>query len=404
MLVKFLKGVHCDPSLMASSQAVRYVLLTAAVLHMMGFSAVAPVTSTLVKSLGGDSVVQGLLASAFTLAQLVSAPLWGWASDRVGRRVIIAVGLGLAAIGHAGLYLAGGLPTAFVARVVSGLGGGTLPAIQAAVLELSRPEERAASMAQFGAALGIGFVAGPLLGGALSILSPRDPFLVAAVLSATAALWSTAVYESAPTATPQAPKAEERGAGVNPLYLLVFFLLNASYAQLEAFISFYGGDLGLRPMYVGIAMSLASAAAVTAQTVVKRLEKERPTDSDIAIGLAVMAAGLATAAIPTPYTYLIGVVVSAAGQVIASAFISKAVAASANRVGLAFGEMQAAGSLGRLAGPVDEGLLYKTLSPTPSFLEGAGLAAMGLLLIIGATRLNLTPDLPALSRGKREEA
>ena len=378
-------------------------MLTAAVLHMMGFSAVVPVTSTLVKSLGGDSVVQGLLASAFTLAQLVSAPLWGWASDRLGRRVIIAVGLGLAAIGHAGLYLARDLPTAFVARAVSGLGGGTLPVIQAAVLELSRPEERAASMAQFGAALGIGFVAGPLLGGALSILSPRDPFLAAAVLSATAALWSTAVYESAPTAAPQ-PKAEGRGAGVNPLYLVVFFLLNASYAQLEAFISFYGGDLGLRPMYVGIAMSLASAAAVTAQTVVKRLEKERPTDSDIAIGLAVMAAGLATAAVPTPYTYFTGVVVSAAGQVIATAFISKAVATSANRVGLAFGEMQAAGSLGRLAGPVDEGLLYKTLGPTPSFLEGAGLAAMGLLLIIGATRLNLTPTLPTLSQDKREKA
>jgi len=242
------------------------------------------------------------------------------------------------------------------------------------------------------------------LGGALSILSPRDPFLVAAVLSATAALWSTAVYESAPTATPQTPRAEERGAGVNPLYLLAFFLLNASYAQLEAFTSFYGGDLGLRPMYVGIAMSLASATAVTAQTVVKRLERERPTDSDIAIGLAVMAAGLATAAVPTPYTYLIGVVVSAAGQVIATAFISKAVATSANRVGLAFGEMQAAGSLGRLAGPVDEGLLYKTLGPTPSFLEGAGLAAMGLLLIIGATRLNITPALPTLSQDKREKA
>jgi len=388
---------------MPGSQAVRYVLLTAAVLHMMGFSAVAPVTSTLVKSLGGDSVVQGLLASAFTLAQLVSAPLWGWASDRVGRRVIIAVGLGLAAVGHASLYFAKDLPTAFVARAVSGLGGGTLPVIQAAVLELSRPEERAASMAQFGAALGIGFVAGPLLGGALSILSPRDPFLAAAVLSATAALWSTAVYESAPTAAPQ-PKAEVRGAGVNPLYLVVFFLLNASYAQLEAFISFYGGDLGLRPMYVGIAMSLASAAAITAQTVVKRLEKKRPTESDIAIGLAVMAAGLATAAIPTPYTYFTGVVVSAAGQVIATAFISKAVAASANRVGLAFGELQAAGSLGRLAGPVDEGLLYKTLGPTPSFLEGAGLAAMGLLLIIGATRLNITPALPTLSRDKRGEA
>jgi len=60
---------------MAGPRAVRYVLLTAAVFHMMGFSAVAPVTSTLVKSLGGDSVVQGLLASAFTLAQLASAPL-----------------------------------------------------------------------------------------------------------------------------------------------------------------------------------------------------------------------------------------------------------------------------------------------------------------------------------------
>jgi len=107
------------------------------------------------------------------------------------------------------------------------------------------------------------------------------------------------------------------GRGVNPLYLAVFFLLNALYSQLEVFTSFYGGDLGLRPMYVGIAMGLASAAAVTAQTVVKRLEKKCPTDSDIAIGLPVTAAGLATAAVPTPYTYFTGVAVSAAGQVVA---------------------------------------------------------------------------------------
>jgi len=145
-------------------------------------------------------------------------------------------------------------------------------------------------------------------------------------------------------------------------------------------------------MYVGIAMSLASAAAIVAQTVVKRLEKKRPTDSDVAIGLAVTAAGLATAAIPTPYTHFTGVAVSAAGQVVA--WLSHPRRGNKRQQSRPSLRRTASGWVAGLAGPVDEGHLYKTLGPTPSFLEGAGLAALGLLLITGATKLTSPPPCP----------
>ena len=361
----------------------KLALFVAVVLHMVGFGAVIPVMPTLVKSLGGDSVVQGLLASVFTLAQLVSAPLWGWASDRVGRRAVIAAGLGLAALGHAGLYLAGDLPTAFAARAVSGLGGGTLPAIQAAVLELSRPEERAASMALFGMAFGVGFVLGPLIGGVLAIVSPRGPFLAAALLSATAALWTAAVYK--PPATPPQLKSSG-GGGVVVLVAVAFFLMNMSFSQFESIVSYYGSDLGLTPAYIGIMMALAGVAAGGAQWAVRRLERGGSSLRGISVGLAAMAGGLLAVAVPAVPALFVGVAVASAGQIIASAFISKAVAEGAERVGLAFGVMQTAGSLGRLVGPAAGGYLYKALSPSAPFLAAAALAVLTLALFAYGVR------------------
>jgi len=344
----------------------------------MGFSAVAPVTSTLVKSLGGDSVVQGLLTSVFTLAQLASAPLWGWASDRVGGRVVIAAGLGLAALGNAGLYLAGDLPTAFAARAIAGLGGGTLPAIQTAVLELSRPEERATTMALFGMAFGVGFVLGPLIGGIVAVLSPRDPFLAAALLSATAALWTAAVYKPLPT--PPVPKAGGGGGEIVMLVAAAFFLMNMSFSQFESIVSYYGSDLGLTPAYIGLMMAFAGVAAGGAQGVVRRLERGGSTVKGISVGLAAMAGGLLAVAVPAVPALFAGVAVASAGQIIASAFISKAVAEGAERVGLAFGVMQTAGSLVRLVGPAAGGYLYKALSPSAPFLTAAALAVITMVL------------------------
>jgi len=356
----------------------KLALFVAVALHMVGFGAVIPVMPTLVKSLGGDAVVQGLLTSVFTLAQLVSAPLWGWASDRLGRRVIIAAGLGLAALGNAGLYLAKDLAAAFVARALAGLGGGTLPAIQAAVLELSRPEERATSMALFGMAFGVGFVLGPLIGGILAVLSPRGPFLAAALLSATAALWTAAVYK--PPATPLQLKAGGGGGGVVVLVAAAFFLMNMAFSQFEAIVSYYGSDLGLTPAYIGLMMALAGVAAGGAQWAVRRLERGGSTVKGISVGLAAMAGGLLTVAVPAVPALFVGVAVASAGQIMASAFISKAVAEGAERVGLAFGVMQTAGSLGRLVGPAAGGYLYKALSPSAPFLAAAALAVLTLAL------------------------
>src|SRR5262249_3390317 len=115
-------------------------------------------------------LVLGLLMASFSLMQFFFAPFWGRISDRIGRRPILLLGLagsvvfyalfGVAAIvgGAAGLLLL------FAARIGAGIAGATIATAQAVIADSTPPEKRAHGMAMIGAAFGIGFTFGPLLG------------------------------------------------------------------------------------------------------------------------------------------------------------------------------------------------------------------------------------------------
>src|SRR6476620_9682962 len=135
--------------------------------------------------------------SSFSAMTFIFAPLWGRASDRIGRRPVLIVGL----IGSVGFYLLFGIATIFqsmtllfVARIGAGIAGATIPAAQAYIADITSLQNRAKGMALIGAAFGLGFTFGPLLGAAALISSGTGavetspwPGFVAAILSAVAA-------------------------------------------------------------------------------------------------------------------------------------------------------------------------------------------------------------------------
>src|SRR3954468_1014314 len=138
-------------------------------------------------------VIGGLL-SVFSLMQFIFAPIWGRVSDRVGRRPILLIGLvgsvvfyGLFAVASelgAQGHLALGLVLLFVARLGAGVAGATISTAQAVIADCTPPERRAHGMALIGAAFGIGFTFGPLLGYAsLWVPGAAAPGAAAALLS-----------------------------------------------------------------------------------------------------------------------------------------------------------------------------------------------------------------------------
>ena len=115
--------------------------------------------------------------------QLVFSPVLGTLSDRYGRRPVLLVSLAGAAVDYTVMAFTPLLSVLYVGRVVAGITGANMAVATAYIADISREDERAARFGYMNACFGLGFVAGPLLGGLVGTLSPRYPFLLAAVFN-----------------------------------------------------------------------------------------------------------------------------------------------------------------------------------------------------------------------------
>ncbi len=158
------------------------------VINAMGFGIIVPVMPQLLLDLGAGSIdrataIGGWLSLTFAAVQFICSPIVGNLSDRFGRRPILMLSVFGFAVDFLALALAPTLLWIFVARAISGMFGASNAPAQAAIADITAPEDRARFFGMVGAAFGIGFVLGPALGGLLGEVGPRVPFFVAAALA-----------------------------------------------------------------------------------------------------------------------------------------------------------------------------------------------------------------------------
>ncbi len=163
-----------------------WVLMITAFIDMVGVLMVIPLLPFYAKSLGTTAFVIGMLVSAFSVAQLFTAPLWGRLSDNYGRRPALLVGLTASAIAYVIFGYALDLPHPlfflFLSRLVQGAGGGTVSVVQAYVADSTPPEDRAKALGWLSAVTNAGVVIGPVLGLLAHKLGPQGPGFFAAAL------------------------------------------------------------------------------------------------------------------------------------------------------------------------------------------------------------------------------
>jgi multidrug resistance protein len=123
-----------------------------------------------------------MLVSSFSIAQLLSAPVWGRLSDAYGRRPALLVGLTASAIAYVIFGFAHSLALLFISRLVQGAGGGTVSVIQAYVADATEPRDRAKALGWLSAATNAGVAIGPVLGSMSSAWGRAAPGLFAAAL------------------------------------------------------------------------------------------------------------------------------------------------------------------------------------------------------------------------------
>ena len=385
---------------------------------LVGFGLVIPLLPFYAERFGASAMQMTALFAAFSLMSLVTAPLWGRLSDRVGRRPVLMASMAAAALAYLWMAQASELWMLFAARAFAGACAGNIAAAQAYIADVTPPEKRAKGMGMIGAAFGLGFIVGPVVGGVLAgnDIATADlatPCLVAGALSLLAFLGVVLLLPEslpervrhrgpgriapgriapgriAPGRTAPGRIASARAAlsrpGLAPL-LLVFFLVILAFSGMETVFAWWAiAQFGWGPrstgfvfFYVGLLSAVMQGALIG--TLTRRYSEERLMLG----GLALIALGLLLMPLAGTLPVLLAAVSAlalgmGATQPSINALIS--LRAGAERQGEIMGVAQSIGSLSRVLGPLIAGALYAELGRASPFLWGAAL--LGAALVIG---------------------
>lgn len=168
------------------SAAIGFIFITM-LIDIIGIGIIIPVIPKLLQELNHSGISEaaklgGWLAFAYAFTQFIFAPFMGSLSDRFGRRPVLLISLLAFAVDYLVLALAPTVTWLFVGRIIAGITGASISTAMAYISDVSTPENKAKNFGLVGAAFGIGFIIGPVIGGLLGQYSSRVPFYAAAVL------------------------------------------------------------------------------------------------------------------------------------------------------------------------------------------------------------------------------
>ncbi len=167
--------------------ALGFIFVTL-LIDVIGFGIIIPVMPKLIQELTGGTLAQassygGWLLFAYAFMQFICAPIVGNLSDQFGRRPILLASLFGFGIDYLFMAFAPTLAWLFFGRTVAGIMGASFTTASAYIADVSTPEKRAQNFGIIGAAFGLGFIIGPLVGGLVGAYGTRIPFFVSAGLT-----------------------------------------------------------------------------------------------------------------------------------------------------------------------------------------------------------------------------
>jgi len=181
--------------LMAEKKPAALVFIFITILiDVIGLGIIIPIIPTLIQEITGEGISQasvygGWLLFAYAGMQFLFAPIIGGLSDQFGRRPVILASLLGFGLDYVVAALAPSLSWLFIARIIAGITGASFTSASAYIADISTPDKRAQNFGMIGAAFGLGFIVGPVLGGLLGSFGPRVPFWTAAGFSLANALY-----------------------------------------------------------------------------------------------------------------------------------------------------------------------------------------------------------------------
>lgn len=377
-------------------------------LDLVSFGIVIPVLPFYALHFGAPAWVVTLLATAYSAAQFVMAPVLGRMSDRHGRRPVMLISIAGSVAAMLTLGLAQALWMVFLARTISGVCNANVSTAHAYVADRVPPNQRARYMGMMGTAVGLGFIFGPSIGGLLSRPDhPELPFLVGAGLSAVnwlmAFFWLPESHRPARSASPppRVPLVRVIGDGefwrsqLGVLVLVSFGFFIAFAAMESTFALYTEAAFAWTARETGQFFSLIGAVIVLVQgLVVGRAVASFGERRTLIFGLCSLSLGfIALSLAPAGWVLpFVGVFIAGGNGLIMpslNALISRN--SSAETQGVNIGLTQSAGALGRICGPVLAGAMFEMVAPGAPMFTASVMAAVVAVLTVALVR-ELRPD------------
>jgi DHA1 family tetracycline resistance protein-like MFS transporter len=394
-------------------------LCLVAVIDILGFGILIPLVPYMAERFGVTPALITPVLGIYSLCQLIAAPLWGRLSDRYGRRPILISSLAGACVSYLLLGIAQSVAGLVVARALAGFMAGNIAAAFAYASDISTPEQRAKSMGMVGAAIGIGFMLGPAIGGMLAGDNIQTAnFLRPAALSAALSLVAIGLvfFVLRESHVPERRTVAGGARSMSAWFLLrsrpalravatASFLVTCSQSIFESIFAIWAlRKFGFGPRTVGLVLFGLAFIAVGVQGGLVRVLAPRLGEARLAMyGVAAYVAGLITVATAA------GVVQAFVGLALcgigggafipcASALASKQ--ASTHERGVVMGTYQAGASLARALVPLVSGTIYASFGASAPFFAGAAVTAPAAWLVWRAARSRrLDPALLARKNG-----
>ena len=251
---------------------ITFILFTV-VIDAMGIGLIMPVMPDLIQevkgaNLGTAAIWGGFLATIFAVMQFIFGPIVGNLSDRYGRRPVLLVALVVMAFDYLLMAVAGTIWLLVIGRIIGGITAATQSTAAAYMADVSAPEKKAANFGLIGAAFGIGFILGPLMGGVLAGFGTRAPFYAAAVLAMGNAIFGYFVLPETVTDAIRRPfewkRANPLGAfkhigklpQLKTLMTITFFYEVAFYVYPGVWAYYGAARFGWDPQMIGISLAL----------------------------------------------------------------------------------------------------------------------------------------------------
>ena len=361
------------------------------------FGIIIPILPAYLVSIGEGGMAAGLMIAIFAGAQFVMSPIAGKWADQIGRRKMIIAGLSGLTISMFVFYFSDSIWVLYLSRVIGGIGAALLiPAIFAYVADITTMDQRAKGNSYISAAMSLGIVIGPGIGGFLADYDLKLPLLVSAMVSLVSVIFSVIVLKESREVTPETGGPNEQEAMLKKLAqsihkpyfipLIITLVMSFGLMAYESVLGlFVDNQFGATPKQIAVMITSTGIVSVVMQLlVVDRLVRRFGEGIILNVFIAVTAVCFFLSLFASTYVlfFMITLVVFLATSILRPVLNTLISKLAGNEQGFAMGMNNAYMSIGNVIGPLLAGVLYDVNIIYPFIL---GFVVLGITIMVSVT-------------------